>query len=58
MLTQRWAVAAVAVVYLFVLHTVYQHQIAPAFSYLQYTYRTPDPVHYGIAIAPGGRAGA
>ena len=30
-----WAVAAVAVVYLFVLHTVYQHQIAPAFSYLQ-----------------------
>jgi hypothetical protein len=50
LLTQRWAVAAVAVIYLFVLHSVYQHQISPAFSYLKYTYRAPDPVHYGIAI--------
>jgi oligosaccharide repeat unit polymerase len=48
---QRLAIAAVALVYVFVLHTVYQHVIAPEFSYLQYTYRSPDPVHYSIAIA-------
>ena len=48
---QRLAIAAVALVYIFVLHTVYQHTIAPQFSYLQYTYRSPDPVHYSVAIA-------
>ena len=50
-LTRRWAVATVVVTYIAVLHTVYQHSVAPVFSYLGYTYRDPDPVHYGVAIA-------
>lgn len=49
-LTLRWAVAAITLIYLYVLQSVYQLQIAPAFSYLRYTYRDPDPVHYGVAI--------
>ena len=49
-ITRGWAVATAVVTYITVLHTIYQYSIAPVFSYLQYTYRDPDPVRYSIAI--------
>jgi hypothetical protein len=33
-----------------VLHSVYENQIAPHFTYLQYAYRSPDPLGYTFAI--------
>ena len=50
-LTGGWAIALATVVYLEVLHGVYRTAIAPAFSYLRYTYREPDPRYYGVAVA-------
>jgi hypothetical protein len=48
-----WApiVAAVALGYVAILHYAYVEHIAPLFTYLQYGYRTPDPVGYGVAVA-------
>ncbi|MGE0295567.1 hypothetical protein [Pseudonocardia sp.] len=43
-------VVLVVLAYIGVLHYAYVNHIAPLFSYLQYAYRDPDPVYYGIAI--------
>jgi hypothetical protein len=37
--------------YIATLHYVHENRIAPQFSYLQFTYREPDPSNYAIAIA-------
>lgn len=49
--THAWVVASAALAYVAVLHLIYQHSIAPSFSYLRYAYRTPDPGAYAVAIA-------
>jgi hypothetical protein len=49
--SQRWAIAVAVLAYVAVLHLIYQLSIAPAFSYLRYAYREPDPATYGIAIS-------
>ncbi|GAA1255293.1 hypothetical protein GCM10009609_18220 [Pseudonocardia aurantiaca] len=40
----------VALAYVGVLHYVYENDIAPYFTYLQYAYRSPDPLAYTFAI--------
>lgn len=44
-------VAAGAIAYIAVLHLVFQHVVAPDFTYLRYAYRTPDPLTYAVAVA-------
>jgi hypothetical protein len=39
------------VAYIGVLHAVFQHVVAPDFTYLRYAYRPPDPVAYAVAVA-------
>jgi hypothetical protein len=51
LLTRTPVVATVALAYVAILHYAYVERIAPIFTYLQYGYRTPDPLGYGIAIA-------
>ncbi|WP_214365440.1 hypothetical protein [Pseudonocardia sp. H11422] len=51
LLSHRLTVVAAALVYVAVLHYIHQNHIAPTFSYLQYTYRYPDPLSYAFAIA-------
>jgi hypothetical protein len=46
-----WAIAVITIAYLELLHWVYRSAIAPAFSYLRYTYREPDPTYYAVAVA-------
>ena len=36
--------------YVGTLHYIYAQHIAPQFAYLQYAYRSPDPVNYGIVV--------
>jgi hypothetical protein len=43
-------VALGALGYVTVLHHIYATHIAPDFAYLQYAYRSPDPVYYGLAV--------
>ena len=50
-LTAGPVVVAVALGYVALLHWAYVVYIAPVFSYLQYAYRPPDPVGYGVALA-------
>jgi hypothetical protein len=40
----------VALAYVGVLHYVFENEIAPYFAYLQYAYRSPDPLGYTFAI--------
>lgn len=51
MSTRAWVVVTAALAYVAVLHLIFQHTISPAFSYLRYAYRTPDPASYAVAIA-------
>lgn len=39
-----------ALSYVTVLHVIYAEHVAPRYSYLQYAYRAPDAVHYGLAV--------
>ncbi|HWI00873.1 MAG TPA: hypothetical protein VNT27_11120 [Propionibacteriaceae bacterium] len=43
-------VALGALGYVLVLHYIYATHIAPDFAYLQYAYRSPDPLYYGLAL--------
>ena len=50
-LTSAPVIAVLMLCYVGILQYAYVTQIAPLFTYLQYGYRTPDPVGYGVAIA-------
>lgn len=49
-LIEALVIALGALSYVGVLHYIYAQHIAPDFSYLQYAYRSPDPVYYGVAV--------
>jgi hypothetical protein len=49
-IASRFVVAVGAVGYVVVLHFIYQHVIAPYFTYMGYAYRRPDPAAYAAAI--------
>lgn len=50
LLTRTPVVAAIALTYVAILHYAYVEYVVPAYAYLQYDYRTPDPLGYGVAV--------
>lgn len=44
-------VVVAALIYLAILHYTYEHNIAPFFSYLRYSYREPDPLTYAFTVS-------
>jgi hypothetical protein len=50
-LTSAPVIAVLMLCYVGILQYAYVTQIAPEFTYLQYGYRTPDPLGVGVAIA-------
>lgn len=51
LLTWAPVVGLIAVGYVAVLHFAYVTYVAPEYAYLQYGYRPPDPLGYGVAVA-------
>jgi hypothetical protein len=51
LLTSAPVIVVLMLGYVAILQYAYVEQIAPVFTYLQYGYRTPDPVGYGVAVA-------
>jgi hypothetical protein len=51
LLTSAPAIVVLMLCYVGILQYAYVTQIAPVFTYLQYGYRTPDPLGYGVAVA-------
>lgn len=51
LLSRTSAILLATLAYIATLHYVHENHIAPQFSYLQFTYREPDPANYAVAIA-------
>ena len=47
---QTIGVVLAAVAYCFTLRWMYEHVIAPEYTYLKYAYRSPDPRAFGLAL--------